>query len=114
MQKPTVIDMLTKAVATACAPIGIKKPDILPSARGISIPSSGIVMTLKLSESAGSPRVWHAVQHFSVMAFGDDEERKATKILFEVPLGSEWRAAKLLAMHIAEQKIDSAIDEATV
>lgn len=113
MQKPTIIDLLAKAVAAACAPIGIKKSDIVGSSRGISIPSAGVVMTLKLSEGADGSRGWHTVQHFSILPFGDEDERKAVKVLFEVPLGGEWRAAKLLAMHIAEQRINTAIDAAT-
>lgn len=113
MQKPTIIDLLTKAVASACAPVGIRKSDIVASSRGLSIPSVGIVMTLKLSEESDKKRVWHAVEHFSIQAFGDEDERKAVRVLFEVPLGSEWRAARLLAMGIAERKIDAAIDAAT-
>lgn len=110
MQKPTIIEQLTKAVSAACAPVGIKKAEIVVSPRGIAIPSCGIVMTLKLMESV---RVWNAVEHFSILSFGGDEERKAVKILFEVPLGSEWQAAKLLAMNIAERRINAAIDAAT-
>lgn len=120
MQKPTIIDQLHKAVAAACAPIGIRKTDIIPSARGLSIPSHGIVMTLKLSgdtEKTRSPdpdkgRVWHVVEHFSILPFGEDEERKAVRILFEAPFGSEWTAAKRLAMTLAERRIDTAIDAA--
>ncbi|NTF17394.1 hypothetical protein G6L37_03075 [Agrobacterium rubi] len=113
MQKPTIIDVLLKAVSSACSPIGIKKSDIVQSARGLSIPSVGIVLTLKLSEGSEKIRVWHAVEHFSILSFGDEEERKAVRILFEVPMGSEWRAAKMLAMTIAERRINAAIDEAT-
>jgi hypothetical protein len=110
MQKPTMIDQLVKAVIAACAPIGIKKNDIVVSARGIAIPSCGIVMTLKLVDSH---RVWNAAEHFSILGIDGDEERKAVKILFEVPFGSEWQAAKRLAMNIAERRINAAIDAAT-
>jgi hypothetical protein len=110
MQKPTIIDQLTKAVSAACAPVGIRHTDIVVSPRGLAIPSCGIVMTLKLVDSS---RVWNAVEHFSILNYGGDEERKAVKILFEVPLGSEWQAAKMLAMNIAERRVNAAIDAAT-
>jgi hypothetical protein len=110
MQKPTIIDQLTNAVSAACAPVGIRKGDISTSPRGLAIPSCGIVMTLKLVDSN---RVWNAVEHLSILSFGGDDERKTVKAIFEVPFGSEWQAARKLAMYIAEKRINAAIDAAT-
>lgn len=113
MQKTTIIDQLVKAVSAACAPIGIKKTDIVPSPRGLSIPSCGIVLTLQLPEDGEKVRVWSAVEHFTITNFGSDDEKKAVRGLFEVPLGGEWRVAKMLATILAERRINAAIDAAT-
>jgi hypothetical protein len=113
MQKTTIIDHLVKAVSAACAPIGIKKTDIVASPRGLAIPSCGIVLTLKLSDDREKSRVWSAVEHFSILNMGAEDERKAVRGLFEVPLGGEWQVAKMLATILAERRINAAIDAAT-
>lgn len=110
MAKTTVIDRLTRAVSVAVGAIGFRQSDVIASARGVSIPSAGINVILVEGRERG--RVWSATEYFSILGADDFEERKTSRVLFEIPLGQEWRVGRSLAMKLAERRIDAAIDEA--
>lgn len=108
-QVPTPVQRFSKAVAAACAPLGIKSHEIMVSARGISIPVAGLTVTADLSNGA---RVWRGVNRMQVLSVTDDVERAITTVLFEEPFEREWQVARRIAVHIAESRIDAAIDAA--
>lgn len=107
---PTQVQRIRRAVAAACSPLGIKEHDIIVSARGISVPSAGLSLSAELS---GGVRVWRAANRFHVMSVLPETEREMTTVLFEEPFEREWQVARRIALHIAETRIDAAIDEAT-
>ena len=108
MAKTTIIERLMRSVTVAVGAIGLKGADVVSSARGLSIPSVGI--TVALVESRDKGRVWSATEYFSILGADDFEERRTSRVLFEVPLGQEWRVGRALAMKLAERRIDAAID----
>lgn len=98
-----------KAVTAACAPLGIKKHEVVVSGRGISIPSCGISVTGELSDGV---RVWRAVSRMHVASVTGDSDRTVSAVLFEEPFEREWQVARRIALYVAEVRIDAAIDEA--
>ncbi len=108
-QAPTQIEKIEKAVTAACLPLGIKEHDIIVSDRGISVPSAGLSVSAELSSGE---RVWRAVSRFQILSVLPETERTITTILFEEPFEREWQVARRIAFHIAETRIDAAIDEA--
>ena len=106
---PNPVQRFSKAVAAACSPLGVKKHEIMVSGRGISIPNAGLTVTADLSDGA---RVWRAVSRMTVQSVRGDADRVITTILFEEPFEREWQVARRIAMHIAQTRIDAAIDEA--
>lgn len=97
------------AVAAACAPLGVKRHEIVVSGRTIAIPSCGISVTAELSEGV---RVWRATSRMQVASVTGDGERTLSAVLFEEPFEREWQVARRIALRIAETRIDAAIDEA--
>lgn len=106
---PNPVQRISRAVAAACAPLGIKKHEIQVTGRGISIPVADLAVTADLSNGA---RVWRAVSKMTVHSVRGEADRTIAMILFEEPFEREWQVARRIAMHIAQTRIDAAIDEA--
>lgn len=100
---------IVRAVAAACAPLGIKRHEIVASGRSIRIPSCGLSVTAELSNGV---RVWRATSRMQVASVTGEGERTVATVLFEEPFEREWQVARRIAMQIAESRIDAAIDEA--
>jgi hypothetical protein len=100
---------IVRAVAAACAPLGIKKHEIVASARSIAIPSCGIAVSAELSDGM---RVWRASRNMQVASVTGEGERSVSTVLFEEPFERELQVARQIALQIAEFRIDAAIDEA--
>lgn len=108
-KKNGIIENLAKAVAAACAPLGIKPADVLPTPTGIVVPTVGITVSAEL---VNNKRMWTATETFSVVSLDGDDERLQRRTLFQEPLDKEWQLARRLALLVATRRIDAAIDEA--
>lgn len=106
------VERFRKAVAAACSPLSIGEADILVSGRAISIPAAGLHVSAELS--GNGKRVWRAVSRMAVRSVSGEGERVLTEVLFEEPFEKEWQVARRIALHVAEARIDAAIDEAAV
>lgn len=101
--------MLAKAVAVACAPLGVKADKITPTEKGIEIPQAGMAVTLALSSGQ---RVWRAVAKYQIHPVNEGDVSEAEIVLFAESFENIWGVAKKVAMHLAETRIDAAIDRA--
>lgn len=110
MAQPTnPMQRFAKAVAAACSPLGIKPHEVVATGRGIAIPSAGVSVTAELSEGV---RVWRAASRMVVRSVSGGDDRTISAVLFEEPFEREWQVARRMALHLAEVRIDAAIDEA--
>lgn len=110
MAKPSnPIPKFASAIAAACSPLGIKAHEIVATARSISIPSAGLSVSAELSNGV---RVWRCESRMTVRSAVGGEDVSVPAVLFEEPFEREWQVARRMALHLAEIRIDAAIDAA--
>ena len=97
------------AIALTCAAIGRSDLEITIEGTSLLIPEYDISVSSTL---INNKRYWRAKQTFSVLSATSDGLTEVTNILFEEPFGSEIGIAHSIAMFIAHELIDEALDGA--
>lgn len=102
---------MAKRILVAGGPLGVKSSDLTLSVRSLSIPETGIHLSIVAD---GGKRRWRAMLNEFVRPLDEGGQTAVSTILFEEPLGSEWVIAHRIAMKVAETRIDAAIDASLV
>lgn len=107
-RKPTnVVEQLKELVVETLSSIGYDVSGVFATERGLAIPSAKMQVTLKVSKGH---RVFECIEQYSVMDVSTGKETVLTMVRFEEPMEKPASMARSIALHIAQNQIDGAID----
>ena len=108
-RKPAnVVEQLRELVVEALRSIGYDVSGVFATERGLAIPSAKMQVTLKVSKGH---RVFECVEQYSVIRdVSTGKEDVLNMVRFEEPMEKPASMARSIAMHIAQNQIDGAID----